>query len=100
MFLFLALLWMQPRVAHASDFVTRSLLCIHQYEGSWTDPNGKYYGGLQMDLNFQLTYGPSFYRRWGTADHWPIWAQLAAGRKAVASRGFSPWPNTRRYCGV
>ena len=25
-------------------------LCIHGYEGSWTDPNSPYYGGLQMDL--------------------------------------------------
>ena len=24
-------------------------LCIHGYEGSWTDPNSPYYGGLQMD---------------------------------------------------
>src|SRR5205807_2977134 len=23
-------------------------LCIHHYEGAWTDPNPPYYGGLQM----------------------------------------------------
>ncbi len=27
----------------------RQWLCIHHYEGSWTDPNAPYYGGLQMD---------------------------------------------------
>src|SRR5437762_10004329 len=30
-------------------------LCIHRYEGSWTDPNAPYYGGLQMDVQFQRT---------------------------------------------
>ena len=25
--------------------------CIHRWEGSWTDPNSPYYGGLQMDLD-------------------------------------------------
>src|SRR5262249_60649066 len=24
-------------------------LCIHRFEGAWTDPNPPYYGGLQMD---------------------------------------------------
>ena len=33
-------------------------LCIHNYEASWTDPKAPYYGGLQMDREFQATYGP------------------------------------------
>lgn len=80
--------------------------CIHGYEGSWTDPDGPYYGGLQMDLGFQQTYGADFLARWGTADHWPIWAQLTAARRArdgyhgYAARGYGPWPNTARYCGL
>lgn len=89
------------------DYVTRGLLCIHHYEGSWTAvagpfyANGKvvyYYGGLQQDTGFMQAYGPQFYRRWGTADHWPIWAQLQAGRNGYRSRGWWPWPNTARYC--
>lgn len=27
--------------------IIRGLLCIHRHEGSWTDPNPPYYGGLR-----------------------------------------------------
>lgn len=73
-------------------------LCVHSFEGSWTDPNAPYYGGMQMDVGFQQTYGLWAYNRWGTADHWPIWAQLQVSYKAWKSRGWWPWPNTARYC--
>jgi hypothetical protein len=86
--------------ASSQDYVTNGLLCIHRYEGSWSDPNSPYYGGLQMDVNFMKAYGRSYYNRWGTADHWPVWAQLQAGRNGYADVGWSPWPNTRRYCGL
>ena len=37
------------------------------------------------------TYGPEFVRRWGTADNWPVDAQLVAAARAHASgRGFTP----------
>jgi hypothetical protein len=76
-------------------------LCIHRYEGSWRDPNAPYYGGLQMDLHFQRTYGAVFFRRKGTADHWtPLEQMWAAERAHRAGRGFYPWPNTARYCGL
>lgn len=84
----------------STDSITKGLLCIHHFEGSWSDPNAPYWGGLQMDVNFMEAYGPSFYRRWGTADHWPVWAQLQAGRVAYRVRGWWPWPNTARYCGL
>lgn len=87
-------------VVTASSGVIAALLCIHHWEGSWTDPGGPYWGGLQMDLSFQQAYGPEFFKRWGTADHWPVWAQLVAGARAVAVRGFNPWPNSRLRCGV
>lgn len=80
--------------------------CIHRYEGSWTDPASPYYGGLQEDLGFQQTYGPEFLARWGTADHWPVWAQITAARRArdgyagYGPRGYGPWPNTARWCGL
>jgi hypothetical protein len=79
-----------------------ALLCIHRYEGAWNANTGNgYYGGLQMDLGFQASYGPDFMRRWGTADTWPAWAQLQAAARAYQSgRGFSPWPNTARACGL
>lgn len=79
-----------------------SFLCIHHYEGAWNANTGNgYYGGLQMDLTFQGSYGAEFLRRWGTADNWPVWAQLqAAARAYQAGRGFYPWPNTARACGL
>lgn len=81
--------------------VERALLCIHSHEGSWTDPNGPYYGGLQMDWTFMRTYGPEFLRAYGTADHWPPAIQITVAMRAYLSgRGFNPWPNTARMCGL
>jgi hypothetical protein len=76
--------------------------CIHRYEGAWTSNTGNgYYGGLQMDIAFQSRYGGDFLNRWGTADNWPVWAQIQAAAVAYQSgRGFYPWPNTARACGL
>ncbi len=75
--------------------------CIHHFEGAWNDPNGPYYGGLQMDLGFQRTYGRGLLQRKGTADHWtPLEQMWVAERAHRAGRGFYPWPNTARYCGL
>lgn len=74
--------------------------CIHRYEGSWSDPNSPYYGGLQMDLGFQSTYGGYLLRTKGTADHWTPLEQMWVAARAVRSgRGFYPWPNSARICG-
>jgi hypothetical protein len=76
-------------------------LCIHRYEGRWNDPNPPYYGGLQMDLAFQRTYGVVLLRMKGTADHWTPLEQMWVAEHAHRSgRGFYPWPNTARYCGL
>lgn len=75
-------------------------LCIHHYEGSWADPNAPYWGGLQMDLSFQATYGGWLLRHKGTADHWSALEQIWVAVRASHTRGFSPWPNTARYCGL
>lgn len=83
-----------------TDYVTSGLLCIHQYEGAWNDPGAPYYGGLQMDWNFMQAYGAAFLRRWGTADHWPIYAQLQAGRRGYQVQGWNAWPTTARMCGL
>jgi hypothetical protein len=79
-----------------------AFLCIHRYEGGWSANTGNgYYGGLQMDLAFQSLYGGDFLLRWGTADNWPVWAQLQAAARAYQSgRGFGPWPNSGRACGL
>lgn len=79
----------------------REWLCIHRYEGAWNDPNPPYYGGLQMDLGFQRTYGRQLLATKGTADHWtPLEQMWVAERAHRAGRGFYPWPNTARYCGL
>jgi hypothetical protein len=78
----------------------RDWLCIHRYEGSWADPGGPYWGGLQLDLGFQQTYGGWLLSHKGTADHWSPLEQIWAAVRASRSRGFSPWPNTARDCGV
>jgi hypothetical protein len=75
-------------------------LCIHRYEGSWADPNSPYWGGLQMDLSFQEAYGGWLLRHKGTADHWSPLEQIWVAVRAARVRGFSPWPNTARYCGL
>jgi hypothetical protein len=75
--------------------------CIHRYEGAWDDPNGLYYGGLQMDAAFQRTYGRYLLRRKGTADRWRPLEQMWTAEKARRSgRGFYPWPTTARLCGL
>jgi hypothetical protein len=78
----------------------RAWLCIHHYEGSWTDTGAPYYGGLQMNLTFQQHYAWWLYRHKGTADHWTPLEQMWTAEKALKSRGFWPWPNTARYCGL
>lgn len=75
--------------------------CIQRYEARWSDPNGPYYGGLQMDLQFQQHYGRDLLRKKGTADNWtPVEQMWVAERAYRAGRGFYPWPNTARYCGL
>jgi hypothetical protein len=78
--------------------------CIQRYEsgGSWGINTGNgYYGGLQFDIGFQLTYGAWLYRTKGTAEHWTPLEQMWTAERAHASgRGFTPWPNTARACGL
>ena len=83
-------------------FLEQAFLCIHRYEGAWDSNTGNgYYGGLQMDVGFQSLYGGAYLRKYGTADRWPVWAQLDAAVRAYRSgRGFGPWPNTARACGL
>ena len=80
---------------HYADF-----MCIHHYEASWNDSGGPYYGGLQMDLGFQDAYGGWLLRTKGTANNWTPLEQIWVAEKALKSRGFWPWPNTARFCGL
>jgi len=79
----------------------RQWLCIHRFEGAWNDPNPPYYGGLQMDLSFQRAYGGKLLATKGPANNWtPLEQMWVAERAHRAGRGFYPWPNTARYCGL
>lgn len=79
----------------------QQFLCIHRYEGSWTDHSSPYYGGLQMDITFMRHYGRDLLRRKGTADRWTPLEQIWVAERAYRNgRGFYPWPNTARDCGL
>jgi hypothetical protein len=81
-------------------------LCIHRYErhpamGWRTQTGNGFYGGLQMDWTFMATYGARLLRLKGTADRWtPLEQMWVAERALRAGRGFHPWPNSARACGL
>jgi hypothetical protein len=76
-------------------------LCIHGGEGAWDSNTGNgYYGGLQMDYSFMRTYGPALLQKKGPAHNWTPLEQMWVAERAWRDRGFYPWPNTARYCGL
>ena len=77
-------------------------VCIHRHEAAWNDDADPYWGGLQMDRGFMRAYGGDMIRRHhgGLADTWTPAEQIVVAERAYATRGFAPWPNTARSCGV
>jgi hypothetical protein len=76
-------------------------LCIHRFEGSWTDSGDPYWGGLQMDRGFMRTYAPMLLLRRGLANRWTALEQMWVAERAHRSgRGYWPWPSTARACGL
>jgi hypothetical protein len=53
-----------------------------------------------MDVRFQRAYAPDLLQTKGTADRWTPAEQMATAIVAHGDRGFSPWPNTARACGL
>ena len=92
----------QARRKAASPPHRSAWLCLQRYEAAWNANTGNgYYGGLQMDLQFQRTYGADLLRRKGTANRWTPVEQMWVGERALrAGRGFYPWPNAARICGL
>jgi len=98
----------------------KAWLCIHSHEAAWTNDHrtwdgrwSDYEGGLQMDGGFQQTYGLDFIRRHhGLGAHaWTPREQMIAANRARVGvdwrgaswpgvRGFGPWPNSSRLCGL
>ena len=86
---------------YGTHWLERAFLCIHSKEGPWTIHNPPYDGGLQMDSSFQNSYGDWAIRAFGSAGNWPISVQLSVAIRAYYSgRGFHPWPNTAKACGL
>lgn len=71
-------------------------------EGSWTDPNAPYYGGLQMGWWFMRTFGSDLLASKGTAERWTPIEQMLIAERAIARMGLgsvhSQWPNTGPPC--
>jgi hypothetical protein len=79
----------------------REWMCIHRYEGGWTLIDGPYYGGLQMNMEFQRMFGRELLARKGTANRWTPLEQIWVAERAYRSGlGYQPWPNTARMCGL
>jgi hypothetical protein len=79
----------------------RAWRCLQSHEGAWTDPSDPYWGGLQMDRSFMRAYAPRHLLRRGWANRWSPVEQMWVGERALrAGRGFHPWPNTARACGL
>jgi hypothetical protein len=77
-------------------------VCIHRHEAAWNDTGDPYWGGLQMDRGFMRAYGRDMITRHhgGLADTWTPAEQIVVAERAYHSRGFAPWPQTARSCGV
>ncbi len=76
-------------------------LCIHRFEGRWSDSGDPYWGGLQMNQGFMQTYAPRSLLRRGWANVWtPLEQMWVAERAHRSGRGYGPWPTTARACGL
>jgi hypothetical protein len=77
-------------------------VCIHRHEAAWNDAGDPYWGGLQMDRGFMRAYGGDMIARHhgGLANTWTPAEQIVVAERAYRTRGFAPWPNTSRACGV
>lgn len=90
------------RIASASNVdaaaLTLDFECIHRYEGAWDANTGNgYEGGLQFGHQEWRTYGGQFAAHAYEAS--PA-EQIAAAISYYAVSGFSPWPQTRKACGL
>jgi hypothetical protein len=76
--------------------------CIHRREGAWNDRGDPYWGGLQMDRPFMRSWGRDMLARYRgrLADAWTPRDQMVVAERARKVRGYHPWPNTARACGL
>ena len=83
-------------------YYSGSTQCVCNREGGWSsvNPAGPYYGRFQMDASFQRAYGPEYVARYGTGVWSDQTAQVVTAYRGWLARGWSPWPNTARACGL
>lgn len=76
--------------------------CIHSHEAAWNADTGNgYHGGLQMDWSFMRAYGRDMLLRYGAAaEAWTPRDQMVVAERARKTRGYYPWPQTARMCGL
>lgn len=77
----------------------RDWLCIHRYEGAWTDAGAPYWGGVQFGYSEWQRYGAP-YTGAVTANLATPLQQMWAAERYYHDAGFRPWPNTARACGL
>lgn len=82
----------------------REWLCIYSHENGgygWSaNTRNGYHGGLQMDREFERDYGARLLATKGDAENWTPLEQMWVAERAWRTRGFGPWPNTARMCGL
>ena len=84
----------------------RAWLCIYRHErhprmGWRTLTATDFTAGSRWTCRSSATYGADLLRKKGTANRWTPLEQIWVAERAYrAGRGFYPWPNTARACGL
>ncbi len=91
--------WLASPWLHGSWY--EAAMCVHSKEGAWNNPDTSgagYYGGMQFDITTWLGNGGGTYA--SRPDYAAPAEQLRVAYRTWQSRGWSPWPNTARECGL
>lgn len=86
--------WQYRHPPHLQQF-----MCIHGHEGSWTDPNAPYWGGIQFGFGEWRRFGYPYTGKLYANEASPL-EQIWAGERYWRLSGFYPWPQTARTCGL
>ena len=77
----------------------QAAMCVHQGEGAWNSNTGNgFYGGMQFDYTTWLSNGGGRFAEYAHLAS-PL-EQLTVTWWTWQRRGWYPWPNTARACGL
>lgn len=77
----------------------QAAMCVHRGEGAWTSNTGNgFYGGMQFDYSTWLSNGGGRFAAYAHLAT-PV-EQLTVTYWTWQRRGWYPWPNTARACGL